>query len=185
MSGLGVWDRVPRGDDPPRTVNVVIETPAGSRVKYAAGEGHGALEVTKLLPPGLAFPAHTGFFPQCAGEDGDPLDAMVLTGLALAPGCVCPARPIAVFRMVDRGDRDDKVVCVLAGDAEWEGAKGLAGVPDHVRTAFRLFHEAYRVQEGTQRSVRLGGWAGKADALRLLRAGYRRFDEGRGDEDGS
>ena len=171
-------DDVPRGDQAPEVANVVIETPRGSRIKYAAGDGFAGLQVSKVLPPTFAFPANTGFFARCAGEDGDPLDAMVLTEAVLPAGCVCAARPIAVLRMTDRGDRDDKVVCALDGDPDWERATGLPGIPGHVRTAFRVFHETYRVQEGTQRSVRLHGWAGKARALRLIREGYRKYDEG-------
>jgi len=170
-------DEVPRGDDPPRKVNVVVETPLGSRVKYAALHGLHGLQVSKVLPGILAFPANAGFFARCAGEDGDPLDAMVLSSAALQPGVVCTARPVAVFRMTDRGKRDDKVVCVLEEDPQWQDVSGLGGIPDQVRTSFRLFHETYRVQEGTQKDVRLQGWAGKGTAHRLIEAGYKRYDK--------
>jgi inorganic pyrophosphatase len=66
------WEAVPRGKDPPRVVSVVVETPLGSRIKYASAEEHGAMTVSKLLPPTLAFPANLGFFAHCWGEDDDP-----------------------------------------------------------------------------------------------------------------
>ena len=59
------WQDVKRGDDPPRVVNVVVETPFGSRLKYALGKEHGLMTVSKLLSPGCAFPANTGFFAAC------------------------------------------------------------------------------------------------------------------------
>ena len=170
-------DDVPRGARPPGLANVIVETPKGSRVKYASSEDHGALQVSKVLPPTFAYPANTGYFARCWGEDGDPLDAMVLTEAVLAPGTVCAARPVAVLRMTDRGDRDDKVVCVLDGDKDWEAVTGLSGIPRHVRQQWETFHSAYRIEEGTQRQVRLQGWAGKAAALRLVRKGYRCYDE--------
>lgn len=170
-------DEVPKGPDPPRRVHAIIETPLGSRIKYAASEDHPTMAVAKILPPTFAYPANTGSFARCWGEDGDPLDAMVLGDAPLAVGSVAVVRPIAVMRMKDRGDRDDKVVCVLDEDPEWRHAKTLADIPAHVREAFDTFHATYRKQEGTQRSVKLEGWSGVALAHRLIEAGYRRFAE--------
>ena len=89
------WKDVSRGKDPPGVVNVVVETPMGSRIKYAAAEEHRAMVVSKLLAATFAYPANSGFFAQCWGEDGDPLDAMVLGGAPMFPGTVCSARPSA------------------------------------------------------------------------------------------
>src|SRR5262245_1046024 len=141
-------DDVPRGADPPRLVNVVIETPLASRIKYAASRDHDLLLASKLMASVFAYPANTGFFAGCAGADGDPLDAMVLGDAALWPGAVCAVRPIAVMRMTDRGDRDDKVVCVLDMDPAWRRARTLSDIPVHVRRAFDTFHASYRLQEG-------------------------------------
>jgi inorganic pyrophosphatase len=174
---LTSWKDVPRGKNPPAVVNVVIETPLGSRIKYAATEEHGAMVVSKLLASTFAYPANAGFFAQCWGEDGDPLDAMVLGGAAMAPGTVCSARPVAVFRMTDRGRRDDKVVCVLDADPDWAGTKTLSDLPRHVREVFDTFHRTYRRQEGTQDLVKLEGWQGVTAAHKLIVRGHRRFDE--------
>src|SRR5687767_14772302 len=171
------WNNVPRGKNPPTVVNVVIETPLGSRIKYAAAEEHGAMVLSKLLADTFAYPANTGFFAQCWGEDGDPLDAMVLGGAPMAPGTVCSARPVAVLRMTDRDQRDDKVICVLDADLDWADAKTLSDIPRHVREAFDTFHHTYRRQEGTQDLVKLEGWQGIAAAHKLIVSGYRRFDE--------
>lgn len=170
-------DEVPIGPEPPRLVYAIIETPLGSRIKYAAAKDHSAMVVSKVLPSTFAYPANTGFFARCQGEDGDPLDAMVLGDTSLAVGSVAAVRPIAVMRMTDRGDRDDKVICVLQKDADWRHAKTLSDIPTHVRQAFETFHQTYRKQEGTQRSVRLQGWAGVQQAHRLVRDGHRRFVE--------
>ena len=135
--------------------------------------------VSKLLAATFAYPANTGFFAQCWGADGDPLDAMVLGGAPMAPGTVCSARPVAVLRMIDRGRRDDKVICVLDADPDWAGAKTLRDVPRHVREEFDIFHRTYRRQEGTQDLVKLEGWQGVGAAHRLIVRGHRRFDERR------
>ena len=65
---LTVWKDVPRGKNPPAVVNVVIETPMGSRIKYAAAEEHGAMVVSKLLASTFAYPANTGFFGNVGGR---------------------------------------------------------------------------------------------------------------------
>jgi inorganic pyrophosphatase len=176
------WKDVSRGKDPPGVVNVVVETPMGSRIKYAAAEEHRAMVVSKLLPATFAYPANSGFFAQCWGEDGDPLDAMVLGGAPMFPGTVCSARPVAVMRMTDRGRRDDKLLCVLDADPDWFAVKTLSDVPRHVRKAFDTFHRTYRRQEGTQDLVKLEGWQGVAAAHKLILRGYRRFDDRRASE---
>ena len=171
------WRQVPRGPRPPDAVHAIIETPRGSRYKYAASHDHPGFELSKLIPESLAFPCNAGFFARCWGEDGDPLDANVLGAHPIPTGVVCTVRPIAVMRMKDGGQRDDKVVCVLVGDPAAHGLTGLKSVPVHVRQALDDFYRAYRKQEGTEDQVKLQGWAGRGEAKRLLREGYARFDK--------
>jgi inorganic pyrophosphatase len=65
------WKDVSRGKDPPGVVNVVVETPMGSRIKYAAEE-YSAMVASKLLPATFAYPANSGFFAQCWGRMATP-----------------------------------------------------------------------------------------------------------------
>lgn len=168
-------DLVPKGSDPPRVVNAIVETPLGSRIKYAASEEHPAMRVSKILAPSFAYPANAGFFARCWGEDDDPLDALILTDAPIAVGAVASVRPIAVLKMVDRGQRDDKVVCVLEKDPAWHHAVTLKDIPAHLRKGIDAFHASYRKHEGTQRLVKLEGWSGAAHAHRLIEAGHERF----------
>src|SRR5688500_15118021 len=79
----------PRTPFDPKTkaLNVIIETPKGNRHKYAYDEKSGLLRIKKVLPAGMSFPFNFGFIPGTLGEDGDPLDAVVLLEDALFPGC--------------------------------------------------------------------------------------------------
>jgi inorganic pyrophosphatase len=80
-----------------KCINVVIETPKGSRVKYSYDEETGLLRLKKALPEGMVFPFNFGFIPGTKAEDGDPLDVLIVNEEALVPGCLVEARPIAVI----------------------------------------------------------------------------------------
>jgi len=170
-----LWATTPRGPDPPRRVHVIVETPEGSRGKYALANDHPGLVLKKLLPEHLEFPVSVGCFAQCWGDDGDPLDAMVLGGGAIPPGAIVVARPLGVLRMKDRGQRDDKVLCALDLDRDWESAQDLGDVPRATLEAIRTFHEHYRVHEGTQDQVEVGRWDPRRAAHGLLTKGYARY----------
>lgn len=172
-----LWRDVPRGPKPPEIAHVIIETPRGSRAKFASEEAHIGMMLTKALPEGLAFPTHVGYFAQCWGDDDDPLDAFVLGDLPLYPGVVVEARPVAVMRMKDRGRRDEKVVCTIRQDRAWEHARSLRDIPRPLRESVTRFYGVYREHEGTQHKVSVEGWAGRRQALALVREGYARYDE--------
>ena len=84
-------------------VVVVIETPKGSRNKYAFDPEERIFELTKVLPAGMEFPYDFGFIPSTRGGDGDPLDALVLMDEPAFPGCRLACRPIGVIVCVERG----------------------------------------------------------------------------------
>ena len=74
-------DLIPAGDNPPENINVLIEVPIGGEpVKYEIDKASGALFVDRILHTSMRYPANYGFVPHTLGEDGDPLDALVLQG---------------------------------------------------------------------------------------------------------
>src|SRR4029453_15828071 len=79
-----------------KTVRVVIETPKGSRNKYAFDVKDKFFALKKVLPAGMAFPYDFGFVPSTRAEDGDPVDVLVLMDEPAFPGCVLTCRPIGV-----------------------------------------------------------------------------------------
>ena len=87
----------PAGSEP-GTVRVIIETPKGSRNKYAFNRKLGAFELTRVLPAGMAFPYDFGFVPSTIAGDGDPADVLVLMDQPAFPGCLMTCRLIGVIR---------------------------------------------------------------------------------------
>src|SRR5258708_6619576 len=97
-------------------IQVVIETPKGSRNKYAFDQDQRVFELKKVLPAGMAFPYDFGFIPRTLGQDGDPLDVLVLMDEPAFPGCVLKCRLIGIIEG-EQGDkkkkeRNDRIVAV-------------------------------------------------------------------------
>ena len=90
-----------------RPVEVVIETPAGSRNKYRYDEERGLFLLHKLLPLGTTFPFDFGFVPGTLAEDGDPVDVLVLSAEPLFQGCRVPVRLLGVIEaeQTEKGGR--------------------------------------------------------------------------------
>jgi inorganic pyrophosphatase len=106
-------------------VNVVVEIPAGTNQKWEVNKSSGYLEWERINVDSLRtinylpYPANYGFVPQTllskgSGGDGDPLDVFLLDA-ALERGEVIPSRIIAVIKMLDRGEQDDKLIAVPSG----------------------------------------------------------------------
>ena len=106
-------DLIPIGDDPPNSVNVIIEVPVGGEpVKYEFDKKSGALFVDRILHTPMRYPANYGFVPHTLSPDGDPLDALVVARSPFVPGCVVRARPIGVLNLEDEHGGDEKLICV-------------------------------------------------------------------------
>src|SRR5215471_17186648 len=110
-------NELPAAEPDSGRVNVVVDTPRGSRNKYKFDERHGQWRLSKALPQGMHFPYDFGFIPSTRGEDGDPLDVLLLMDEAAFPGCVVPARLIGVLEaeQTERGKtvRNDRLVAVV------------------------------------------------------------------------
>lgn len=103
-------------DDDKKIVQVVIETPKGSRNKYAFDQEQKVFELKKVLPAGMTFPYDFGFVPQTLAEDGDPVDVLALMDEPAFPGCLLKCRLIGIIQG-EQGDkkktiRNDRVVAV-------------------------------------------------------------------------
>ena len=96
--------------------DAVIEIPRGSRVKYEVDHETGRVHLDRVLYTTFGYPADYGYFDNTLGEDGDPLDVLVLLDQAIFPGVVVNVRPVAVLKMSDEAGGDDKLVAVLSKD---------------------------------------------------------------------
>src|SRR3546814_5559496 len=102
---------VPAPSDAPQTLTAIIEIPAGTDVKYEI-DADGRIFVDRFMALPVVYPANYGSIAGTRAEDGDPLDILVFSRRAIAPGALIRVRPIGVLRMKDGPDTDDKGIAV-------------------------------------------------------------------------
>ncbi|MCQ2000245.1 inorganic diphosphatase [Arthrobacter zhaoxinii] len=165
------------------TLDVTIEIPKGSRVKYEIDHETHRLRLDRVLFTAMAYPTHYGYFENTLGEDGDPLDALVmLQDFDLMPGVLVESRPIGVFNMVDDGGGDAKVLCVPV-DPRFDHIQDLSDVSDFLLDEIKHFFTKYKDLE-PGKWVEAADWAGREAAEAEVLASLERFSaQGEGHED--
>jgi inorganic pyrophosphatase len=138
-------------------VAVAIEIPKGSRNKYEIDHDTGLVWLDRLLFTATVYPQDYGFVEGTLGEDGDPLDALVLLDEPTFPGCRILARVVAMFSMTDEAGRDTKILCVPATDPRWEAIQDLDDVPAFQKDEIAHFFEVYKAIE-PGKNVVVQGW---------------------------
>jgi inorganic pyrophosphatase len=143
--------------------DVVIEIPKGTRNKYEMDHETGRIRLDRMLFTSTQYPADYGFIEGTLGEDGDPLDALVLLDEPTFPGCLIRCRTIGMFRMQDEAGGDDKVLCVPATDPRNRHLRDIHNVPEFDRLEIQHFFEVYKDLE-PGKSVEGAAWADRAEA---------------------
>lgn len=172
-----LWIDLTAGPDIPRIVHVVVEIPKGSRNKYEYDKELGIFRLDRVIYSALYYPGDYGFIPQTIAEDGDPLDALVMVSEPTFAGCVIQARPVGLFRMVDRGLPDNKILAVPATDPLFADHRDLPGVARHFLAEVGHFFQVYKDLEGV--GVETRGWEPSAAALEEIRSSAQRYRERR------
>ncbi len=153
-------------------VNVVIDTPRGSRAKYKYDEDAGLMLLSKMLPRGMYFPYNFGFIPGTRGEDGDALDVLVLLDEPLALGCVVTVRLVGVLgaRQTEKGEtvRNDRLLGVVETAYNPAEAGDIGDLPEQMLAEIEAFFVAYN--QAQRRVFKPDGRAGAATALALVEA---------------
>ena len=153
--------------------DVTIEIPKGQRNKYEVDHETGRIRLDRMLFTSTRYPADYGYVEGTLGEDGDPLDALVLLEEPTFPGCLIRARTIGMFHMRDEAGGDDKLLCVPAGDPRLKHIQDLGDVSEFDRLEIQHFFETYKDLE-PGKSVEGAHWAGREEAEAEVRASYER-----------
>ena len=143
--------------------DVLVEIPKGQRNKYEMDHHSGRLRLDRMLFTSTRYPSDYGYIEDTLGEDGDPLDALVLLEEPTFPGCLIRCRALGMFRMTDEAGGDDKVLCVPATDPRWEHLRDIHHVPSFDRLEIQHFFEVYKELE-PGKSVEGATWTGRAEA---------------------
>lgn len=172
---MNAWHDVSPGDHAPRWFSAIVEIPKGSKVKYELDKETGLLRVDRVLYSSVVYPANYGFIPRSLGDDGDPLDVLVLMQEPVAPLSLLRARPIGLLPMVDQGQLDEKVLCVHMDDPEYAGYGSAGDLPAHRLDELRMFFEDYKKLEGKE--VQVMDFHGPEQAVEAVAAALRRYEE--------
>jgi inorganic pyrophosphatase len=151
---------------------VFVEIPAGSRNKYEWDAELGAIALDRRLFTSMSYPADYGFIEGTLGEDGDPLDALVLVGEPTFPGCRIRARAVGVFHMADEKGPDEKIVCVPLNDPLWSGISDIHDVPPQLRNEIEHFFQVYKDLE--DKKTETSGFGNRAEAQQIVAAARAR-----------
>ena len=162
--------------------DVTIEIPKGNRNKYEIDHVTGRIRLDRMLFTSTRYPDDYGFIDDTLGEDGDPLDALVLLEEPTFPGCVIRCRALGMFRMRDEKGGDDKVLCVPASDQRASWRTEIDDVSEFHRLEIQHFFEVYKDLE-PGKSVEGAHWVGREEAEAEIRRSYERLKEHEGEVD--
>jgi inorganic pyrophosphatase len=158
-------------------LRVVIETPKGSRNKFAFNDDERIFELKKVLPAGMTFPYDFGFVPSTKADDGDPVDVLVLMDEPAFAGCALRCRPIGVIQG-EQGDkkkkkkiRNDRIVAVEQDAHSWADIKTIDDLGKEFCRELKEFFVNYHRLSGEQYKVL--GIKGPGQALKLVKSGIR------------
>lgn len=158
-------------------MNVIVEVPKGSHNKYEIDKKTGLIALDRVAHTAQNFPFDYGFVPQTLWDDGDALDVILLTTYPLVPGILVRVRPVALMKMVDSGDVDDKVIAVPVDDPRWKEVKDLGDVNAHTLKEMEHFYSTYKKLQNKE--VAVTGFEDRAAAEAAFEKGRALYLEGK------
>ncbi len=176
---MSCLDKVGPGDKAPELVNVLIEIPMNSSVKYEFDKDSCLVTVDRFLYTSMVYPFNYGFIPGTLEEDGDPVDVLVISREPLIPGSLIEVKPIAVLDMEDEEGPDSKIVAVPKPklDPYYKSWNDVSDIPDHVKDRIKHFFEHYKELE-PGKWVKVTGWRGAEEARKRIKEAIDRYGKG-------
>lgn len=150
---MNIWHDIKPSRIKPEDFEVVIEISKGSKQKYELDKETGMLRLDRILYTSTHYPANYGFIPRTYGDDGDPLDALVICSEEIAPMTLVRCYPLGVITMLDGGKNDEKIICVPFTDPNYVIVKDIFELPHHMFEEIKHFFQVYKNLEGKETVV--------------------------------
>jgi inorganic pyrophosphatase len=165
------------GDRAPEEFNVMVEIPKGSAVKYEISEATGKLEVDRLLGSSFSYPYNYGFIPETLADDGDALDAMILTDQVLEKSQLVVCRPVAILEMEDEKGKDEKIICVAVNEADenFSRIKDLSDLDLSCLEKIKLFFKQYKDTE-KNKWTKVQNFNDRRAAMKAIMRAHEKFN---------
>jgi len=170
---MNLWHDLKHGEK--ENLNVVIEIPKLSRIKYELDKESGLIKVDRVLYSPMHYPANYGFVPKTLWDDGDPLDVLVISHESFVPGCLVDARPIGVLDMKDDGEGDAKILSVPTKDPRFNNIKDISDLEPHTLEEIMHFFRVYKDLQ--KKEVLVGKWEGRDKALEAIEHSLALYSE--------
>ena len=176
------FDHIPpfyNDSDEPLGVNVIIETPRGTRNKFAYKPEFGVIELRRILRGGMVWPCDFGFVPQTLAEDGDAIDMALFIDEPCFPGCLARVRVLGALRLKKNGEQNDRLIgcpISLSGAAStWDDVRELSDLSPRLLRELEGFLVDYQTFEGNE--IELDGFISGDEAFENVRAAHRAWKE--------
>ena len=159
----------------PKDFIAVIEIPKGSKKKYELDKETGLIFLDRILHTSTHYPANYGFIPRSYGDDGDPLDVLVLCSEPLDPLTLVRCYPIGYISMLDGGRNDEKIIAIPFADPNYNKYQDISELPEHIFAEMRHFFNVYKALE--DKDAVAGEIAGRERALEVIAAALDNYIE--------
>lgn len=148
-----IWHDISSDRITPEDFICVIEISKGSKKKYELDKETGYIILDRILHTSTHYPANYGFIPRTYGDDGDPLDVLLLCSEDLEPLTLVRAYPIGVITMIDNGRNDEKIIAIPFNDPTYNTYDNIDRLPKHIFDEMRHFFEVYKNLENKTTAV--------------------------------
>lgn len=125
-------------------LNVTIEIPKNSNIKYEYDRATKEIMVDRILHGSMVYPHNYGFLKEALDYDGDELDVLIFADQAFQPGIKVPARVLGAMKMIDGGETDTKLLAVIDVDPRYKHINNFKDIPLHWLAEVQDFFENYK-----------------------------------------
>lgn len=170
-----IWHDISADRIMPEDFICVIEIPKGSRKKYELDKETGYIRLDRILHTSTHYPANYGFIPRTFGDDGDPLDVLLLCAEPIEPMCLVQAYPIGMISMVDNGRNDEKIIAIPFDDPNYNMYTSIDQLPKHIFEEMRHFFQVYKNLEHKTTAVK--EVSGREEAVRVISSAIEHYNK--------
>ena len=170
-----IWHDISPSRVTPEDFIAVVEITKGSKKKYELDKETGLIMLDRILYTSTHYPANYGFIPRTYGDDGDPLDVLLLCAEPLEPMCLVRAYPIGVITMIDNGRNDEKIIAIPFEDPTYNQYTDISQLPKHIFEEMKHFFTVYKNLENKDTSV--DEVRGRDEAIKIINAAIDNYVE--------
>lgn len=163
---MNIWHDIKEERIFPTDFVSVVEISKGSKKKYELDKETGLIILDRVLYTSTHYPMNYGFIPRTLGDDGDPLDVLIMCTEPLEPLTLVRCYPIGVIKMMDGGARDEKIIAIPWADPTYQAYTDVSELPKHVFEEIRHFFTVYKALEG--KTTVVDDCEGAVEAVRIV-----------------